>query len=332
MLTVNTLQPAILEQKTLSYPSLCLVTTFNPKMYAEAAIKKSLKYLFLEAERLLLKSYEVADAVLLMEKLRKLLSRLNYHTLTQSIAVSISATAEKIMYMNMPVKQHVSTGCPSPAESIVHNKLHRRQFLVLALAETQGRLYSSDKGVLTRVMTSTPEAGTVKGAANGIAFNNLISQLDQSLDILLPAYRLPLFICGPEKLLGPFRLLSRHFLSATAYIPASHPVQLETDLALLLLPYITDWKKLRETALLNELAQATLHGNISTGLDAVWQNAMHRRGGLLVLERNCLAQPPGSDKKLEKIIEQVAAHGGDVELAGKGVLSNFQHIAFIHNY
>lgn len=115
-------------------------------------------------------------------------------------------------------------------------------------------------------------------------------------------------------------------------------------------PYIADWKHVKQQELLNIIHEAQDYNKLSIGIQDVWKNAMHKRGRLLVVEKNFMfAATQGIHKDeiqdatavtsfsfikdaVDDIIEQVLSNGGDVEFVDEGFLSAYEHIVLIQYY
>ncbi|MBK6634609.1 MAG: hypothetical protein IPG38_10085 [Chitinophagaceae bacterium] len=80
--------------------------------------------------------------------------------------------------------------------------------------------------------------------------------MDNTLDIILKAYPLPLFILATEKVLGHFKKLTKHNGNVIEYLHGNYEDTTLPKLRQLLKPHITNWKKVQTKDLLNQLEEA----------------------------------------------------------------------------
>jgi hypothetical protein len=117
------------------------------------------------------------------------------------------------------------------------------------------------------------------------------------------------------------------------------------------LPYVTDWKKVKQKDILNQLDAAASEKRLTFGIKDVWREAMGRKGKLLIVEKDFMyaAEHGASEDVIYKtiepynkfsyikdavddVIEKVLENGGDVEFVDKDVLKDFHRIALIQYY
>lgn len=115
--------------------------------------------------------------------------------------------------------------------------------------------------------------------------------------------------------------------------------------------YVTDWKKIIETDLTKQIAEAIGKEKLAIGIREVWKVAEQKRGKLQVVEMNYTnpAQQGAKeeiifkhDEKMknafyikdavDEVIEKVLASGGDVEFVHEGLLKEYHRIVLIEYY
>ena len=179
----------------------------------------------------------------------------------------------------------------------------------------------------------------------------LSSHIDDSLGIILNAYHLPVFVLGPEKVIGHFKSLSKHANAVIEYIQGNYDTTATEDLVSLLQPYLLEWNKLRQKDLLNLLENAAGSKKLAIGIRNVWREAMNAKGRLLLIEKDYMyTAQRGANKSViympvkpynkfspvkdavDDVIEKVLESGGDVEFVDKYLLKNYHHIALVQYY
>jgi hypothetical protein len=109
-----------------------------------------------------------------------------------------------------------------------------------------------------------------------IIMDKFLQHIDKSLDIILNAYHLPLFVLGPERMLGHFNNLTKHGSAVIEYIHGNYDEATMPELKEMLEPHIADWKKVMEKNLLNQLEDAAGKKKLATGMQEVWREAMKK--------------------------------------------------------
>ena len=185
-------------------------------------------------------------------------------------------------------------------------------------------------------------------ARKEIMMEKFLRHIDNSLDIILQAYQLPLFVLGAERILGHFKSITKHAGLVVDYIPGNYEELSFEELKVVLSPSISDWKKVKQKDILNRLDEAASKKKLAIGMTDVWREAMRKKGRLLVVEKNYqyAAQLGNGNDLLEELLEpynkfsyirdavddvmeKVLENGGDVEFVDAEVLKDYQHIALI---
>jgi len=83
------------------------------------------------------------------------------------------------------------------------------------------------------------------------------------LDNILNAYHLPLFVLGTKRVLGHFNSLTKHKAAVVEYIYGNYEEAGLPKLREILLPYITNWKKIKQKDILNQVEEAAGDKKIS---------------------------------------------------------------------
>src|SRR5206468_4335358 len=133
-----------------------------------------------------------------------------------------------------------------------------------------------------------------------------------------------------------------------AYVHGNYEEATVAELRKALQPYVADWKKVKQIDLKRRLDAAMGSRKLATGMQDVWKEATHKKGRLLVVEKNFMypAQHGAEEDIIYKeemqnaadlyikdavddVIEKVLENGGDVEFVDDEVLNEYGHIALI---
>ena len=185
-----------------------------------------------------------------------------------------------------------------PAVSIIlpfEPKMGLKKELTHSLKIAAGKV---EKGLLenyphetARIVSNTPEAvhAYVNDAPQRVAnfsdnderkervLDKFLSHIDKSLDIILNAYRLPLFVVGTEKILGRFKKLSKHTGTVIEYAQGSYENATLPELKKIPGPALQTGKGNTEK-LLSQLEEAAGKKKLSVGIKEIWREAMDNKG------------------------------------------------------
>ncbi|NOT90201.1 baeRF3 domain-containing protein [Ferruginibacter sp.] len=346
-------------------PAISIILPFEPKMGLKTALAYALKTAGDKVEHDLQENYPADISVMVMQKLRKLIKGLNFNTYKKSIAIYVSPVFEKVLYLDIPIEEKIIIDESFEIRDLVYSKKQLHKYLVLLLSGNESRIYLGNTDSFVRIVSNTPESVDAyvneipERVANfsapadrkQIIMEKFLRHMDNSLEIILNAYNLPLFVLGTEKTLGYFKKLTKHSSAIIEYVHGNYEEDTVEELKKLLQPHITDWKKVNQKNLLNRLEEAADKHKLATGIREVWREALNKKGRLLVVEKNymCMAQHGGSEEVIYKVeepfnkfsyikdavddvIEKVLENGGDVEFVDEGVLKEYHQIALVQYY
>lgn len=346
-------------------PSVSIIVPFEPKMSLKTELTHSLKAAADRVERELKEGYPKEMGILVMEKLRAILKNLNYNTFKKSIAIYLSPVFEKVLYLDIAVEEKVIVDESFEIRDLVYSKKNLHKYLVLLLSAKESRIFLGNSSSFVRIVSNTPESvnayindapekvGNFSDSAERkeIIMDKFLRHIDNSLDIILNAYHLPLFVLGSERIMGHFKKLTKHGGAVIEYVHGNYDEATEHELSSVLDVHVNDWKKVKQKDLLNKLEEAAGKKKLAVGMTEVWKEAMNQKGRLLVVEKNFMyaAQHGGAEDVIYKVtepynpfshikdavddvIEKVLENGGDVEFVDEGVLDNYHHIALVLFY
>jgi len=343
-------------------PAISIIIPFDPKMVAKSEISLHLKSVANKVEKELLNNYSSGIVFLMMQKLNVVFNNLNFSTHKKSLAIYLSPVLEKVLYLDITVEEKVIVDESFAIRDLVYSKKQLRRYLLLMISAKECKMFLGDFRSFVRIVSNTPspdigyenEKSKLVGNFFGsqprseVLLEKFLRQVDNSLDIMLQAYQVPLFVMGSKKILGHFNKLTRHKNSVIEFIYGNYENACSQELKEILEPYIADWGKVKETALIRQLSEAAGKHKLVTGISDVWAEATHHKGVLLVVEKNYVHNGYKGSKEdviyqsiaprakysyvkdaVDDIIEKVLESGGDVEFVEEGVLNYYGHIALI---
>jgi len=346
-------------------PAVSIILPFEPKMNLKTELTHSLKTAADKVELELLKNYPDEMAILVMHKLRAIIKNLNLNTHKKSIAIYVSPVFEKVLYLDIAVEEKIIVDESFEIRDLVYSKKQMHKYLVLLLSGKESRMFLANSKDFVRIVSNTPESvfAYVNDAPERVAnfsdiserkeiiMNKYLLHIDNAVDIILKSYHLPLFVLGSERMLGHFKKLTKHAGAVIEYVQGNYEEVTLTELKEILEPHITDWKKVMQKDLLNQLEEASGKKKLAVGMKEVWREAMNHKGRLLLVEKNymypaehsgvegVIQQPEGTYSKfsyikdaVDNVMEKVLETGGDVEFTDEGVLKDYQHIAMLLYY
>jgi len=346
-------------------PAVSIILPFEPKMNLKTELAHSLKTIADKVELELQANYPDEMARLVMQKLRAIIKNLNFNTHKKSIAIYVSPVFEKVLYLDIAVEEKVIVDESFEIRDLVYSKKQMHKYLVLLVSGKESRMFLGNSKEFVRIVSSTPESvyayvnDSPEKVANfsdmsshkEVIMDKFLMHIDNSLDIILKSYHLPLFVLGPERILGHFKKLTKHAGAVIEYVHGNYEEATLPELKKILEPHITDWKKVQQKDLLNQLKEAAGKKKLAVGMKEVWREAMNHKGRLLVVEKNYMyaAEHGSSDEIIYKatapynkfsyikdavddVIEKVLENGGDVEFVDEGLLSDHHHIVLILYY
>jgi hypothetical protein len=361
------LLPALNEVKGAIYyrPAVSIILPFEPKMSMKCELIHSLKLASGKVEQELKNNYPVWVVELMMDKLTTLVSNLNFSTQKKSIAIYVSPVFEKVLYLDIPVVQKVVINDSFEIRDLVYSKKQLHQYLVLILSGKQSKIFLGKADTLVKIVSDAPDSAYAyindipekvanfsdTSSRKEIVMDKFLHHIDNTLDLILNTYRLPLFLLGPKRILGHFKSFTRHSKAVIEYIHGNYedtPVQ---ELPETLKPYIKDWEKVVQKNLLNQLEDAAGKKKLGIGIREVWKDARGRNGRLLVVEKDYMCGSQRSSNKgaiympskpynkfstirdaVDDVIQTVLENGGDVEFVDNELLKEYHHIALIKFY
>lgn len=346
-------------------PAVSIIMPFEPKMSAKTEITQNLKLAIDKVEREIKQKYPDQLGRLVMHKLKKIIKELNFSTYKKSIAIYVSPVFEKVLYLDIPVEEKIIIDESFEIRDLVYAKKEIHKYLVVVLSAKHCKVYIGNTNTFVKIKSGVPDhtAAFIPDSPERLAnfsdpserketiLKKFLHETDKGLGFLLNTYQLPVFVMGAKKVLGYFKSTSDHEKNIAGYIHGNYEDATEDELKNILKPYVSDWKKLKIKDLLQQIENAAGAGKLSRGIQEVWKQASHKKGRLLIVEKNFMyAAEHGKNEEtiygtsesynewsyikdaVDDVIEKVLEYGGDIEFVDEGLLNDYQHIAMIQYY
>jgi hypothetical protein len=346
-------------------PSVSIIIPFEPKMSLKSGLEYKLKTVIDKVEKQLMAGYPEERSRPVLNKLKGIVKKIDYTTYKKSIAIYVSPFKEKVYYLDFAVEEKIIVDESFEIRDLIYCKKEMHKYLVLVLSSKKNRIYLGNTILFVRLVSHTPEhAAAYKNdisdrvanfsepsQRNEIMLEKFLRYTDEGLSIVLKAYPLPVLVMGADRTAGHFKKITHNTNHILAYIPGNFEEATVAELRNALQPHIADWKKIKHEDLKRQLDAAMGARKLAIGIQDVWKAAAHKKGRLLVVEKNFMyAAHHGAEEDIiykqeiqnaadlyikdavDDVIEKVLENGGDVEFVDDDVLNEYEHIALIQFY
>ncbi|BAV06859.1 hypothetical protein SAMN05421788_102507 [Filimonas lacunae] len=343
-------------------PAISIILPFEPKMAGKHELKHRLHLAVLTVHKQLAKNYSKDKVLAVNAKLEEAINTIDYSSYKKSIAIYVSPVFQKIYYLDIAVEEKIIIDETFEIRDLVFSKKDLHKYLVLVLNEDHYRFIIGNTTQFIHIINSVKETEAVHrdlpsqtgnfsdtASQDEIDRNKFLLLADLCLGRVLLSHDLPLFILGPEQVIGHFKQISHHHKRVIQYVSGSFEKAGEQEIGKVLAPYVANWKRVCQQNVLHKLAMAVNENKITAGIHNVWRDAQHKNGSLLVVEKNFMypamkdiaaddviepleeevATPFYIKDAVDDVIEQVLINGGDVEFVDEGLLTAYQKIALI---
>ncbi|HVU94127.1 MAG TPA: hypothetical protein VHE34_02845 [Puia sp.] len=346
-------------------PAVSLLLPFHPVFSSHAELKHRVKIALENARHELLRNYTAETTLAVMEKLARLEAQLDYATPHKSIALFASAHLGKLWYFDTPVEERLTIGDTFAVRDLVADSKQLRNYLILLLSDKECRFYLAGEDRLERLPASAPTEVFAyvnekpervanfsdPGQRKEIVMDKFLHYMDDELSQVLTRHPFPVFLMGPEKVIGHFKAHSGHLPQIAACLHGNYIDTQEFQLLQLIQPALEAWRRQNKQSILTLVRKAADDKRLSTGITAAWSDAWHNKARLLVVEKGYRFPARRGDTPdqifredsaennpfyipdaVDALIGQVIANGGDVEFVDDGDLAECQHVALIRYY
>ncbi len=335
-------------------PSVSIFLPFEPKMFSRKDLELKWQSVIEKVESELSGKYDETSAKAVVNRLRQAVKELDYGTFKQSLALFVSAEIQKAYYLDIPLEEKIIVDGRFEIRDLVFSKKDIHKYLILVLSGHRSRIFLGNTVQFMRIAFNTSE--NIEALQNDIPervanftdisgrkevmLDKFLHHIDSGLGHILKAYSLPLFVMGTDRTIGHFKAITHYNDKVIQYIHGNYEDAGDSEIREAIKPYVADWKKVKQDDLLQRLDVATGAKKIVSGMDNVMREAEHKRGRLLVVEKNytCFNHPTSSVKgghikdDVDEAIEKVIENGGDVEFVDEGLLDQYEHIALTLYY
>jgi hypothetical protein len=347
-------------------PCVSVIMPFEPKMSLKRELDHQLKLAVQQVQKELRAKYEVEKVEVVTERLKELVAKLDYNTYKKSIAIFVSPIVEKVFYLDIAVERKIIIDDSFEIRDLVYSKKDIHKYLILVLSAQHSKIFLGNTTEFVRIAFNAPEnMAAYKNdipeqvanfsdakARKEVMLDKFLRHIDHALTLIINAYRLPLFVMGADRTIGHFKKHSHNVDHVIDFIPGNYEQHTDAAIREVIAPYVADWKKVKQHDLLQQLDKAMGAKKLVAGIKAVWNEATHHSGRLLIVEKNyiCPARQGGSEENIyqdnfsrtnnpfyikdavDDVIEKVLDSGGDVEFVDEGLLATHGHIALIKYY
>jgi hypothetical protein len=342
-------------------PAVSIMLPFDPKMSLKEDIDHRLRIILGKVSKQLMSEYPAEKALPVINKLTHLIHELNFNTHKKSMAIFVSPLMEKVFYLNIPIEEKIIIDESFEIRDLIFSKKQTTQYLILMLSAETCRMFLGYCSSFMLIKANLPDIHAYERDLPGkttnfsdmhaqkeILLDSFMHHMDDGLTLVLKEYPLPVFVMGSDRVTGHFKKITKNEKSIVQYIHGNFREADETLLREIMKPYLDDWKKIKEQALLQEMEKAISSNKFVSGIQEVWSAATHKNGKLLIVEKdfNCPAylaahldkiQPEDENERkpfyikdaVDDVMEKVLESGGDVEFVDNGVLVAHDHIGLI---
>lgn len=333
-------------------PSITILLPLTARIGMHAEMQQQLKRLTDKVQKKLTAEYPDEVVTAMMHKLAAVVSKIDFTKREKSIALYISPVFSKLLYLDLPVEEKLIIDEVFELRDLLYSKKQVNKYLVLLLGTGMVNIYLVDTGnwiVIPSDRFTFPDTSDREVHEQVANFSDpatlhetetrkFLQHTDKILKEILDTYHLPVFVMGNERILGHFRKIAHDPDYIAAYIPGDHHREDTLHLQKLINPYISQRHAALQHQLQVRLNDAADKKILSAGIKEVWQEAVKKNAGLLVVEKNYMFYSSQvqdgmhARDKVDEVIRLVLESGGDVMFADPDTLEEYNHIALIRYY
>lgn len=346
-------------------PAVSILLPIHQVFSSTSELRHRLKIALENVQHRLLKNFTTEIAVTVMERLESLQLQVDNTKPHKSIALFASPHKSKLVYLDTSVEERIVIGDTFAVREIVADSKQLRQYLILVLSDKECQFYLAGENKLERLKTDIPAEVvayvnekpervanfTDPGDRKEIVMDKFLHQMDQELSHILASHPLPVFVLGPEKVTGHFKVHSRHLPQIAACVHGNYVDAGEPELLALMEPCLETWTSHNRETLLSLLQTAADQKRLSTGIVETWAAVWNNKGRLLVVEKGYRFparrgespdrifredfpedNPFSIQDAVDALIGQIISRGGEAEFVDDGALREYDRIALIRYY
>jgi len=346
-------------------PAISIMMPFDTKIGLKKELTHSLNTALGKVEKELTANYPHELCKMVMSKLGKLIEGLEYPPLKKSIGLFVSPLFEKVVYLDIAVEQKIIIDESFEIRDLVYSNTQLQKYILLVLNGQESYLYLGDTNHYLAIIPNTTQSvysylnELPERVANfaditerkEIVMDKYLHHIDDALVEVLKNYPLPIFVLGPERMIGHFKNITKNSTAIIQLVEGNYNEGSLQELKKRVDPFINTWKKGMQEKMQQQLKEAIDKNILTTGIEQVWNEAKNKNGKLLIVETNYMYPAEFSDNHdtihaieepynkfsyikdaVDDTIEMVLKNGGIVAFADPEVLKDYQHIALIKYY
>ncbi|MES2285506.1 MAG: hypothetical protein V4547_07445 [Bacteroidota bacterium] len=347
-------------------PSVSLIIPTD-KRYPQYRIDEGrVKALVKRAENELLEEFSERKTMVVINKLRNLISTIDHKQLSKALAVFVSSEKEKMIYLPFHVQEKLIIDSSFEIRDLLYSTKNSYGYLLLVIANHHAKVYRGYNSKLIEMNLSNmplnieevkrdlPSKVANFSTADSVKEINLdkyLKKIDDALSVKLNEMDTPVIVCGVQKTLGHFKKLTKNSKKIVAFVEGSYEKSSPKELYKAIEPAIASWRELDQQNSLNKLEDAVNRKEFVYGIEDVWRAAMEKKGRLLIVEKDFVsAAKIGKDEYtlnttvlnkndpkvfpdvVDDLIELVLKNDGDIAFVDSGELEKYKGIGLITRY
>jgi hypothetical protein len=342
-------------------PAVSIILSIEATVSTTVGLQHKLKGALDSVSDELLATYPKALANKVMERLHAVVGGLQIDDHKKAIAIFVSPEFQKVLYLDIPVRDRVVVNQRFEIRELVHNLKEGSKYLVVLLSSNKYKVYQGSTAEFLKIISQVgesvqdgrdighePVGHTAIEVLKDTEMDKFLHQVDKEVERLIAHDHRPVFVLGTKKILGHFKKITKNSTGIVGYITGNYDRVGFVQLQKLLEPHLLGWKHDKQETLLTILDQAASQRKLATGITAVTRAALNKKGQRLIVESDFVhpIQPTVSDSKMalvennakgkpslpdavDDIIANVILSGGDVDFTDHGALDKYKRIALV---
>ncbi len=315
--------------------SLGLALSFHPCMQDEKTMQHVLKNGEENVQIMLNKALDPVDAGDMLERLQKVLSKLNYNSHCKSIAVLLRPDEESVTYLNFPVKPVTYLNKSVSLLELTANTHRPADFYYLVLEQYQVKLYEYYNNHLNQVYASKQETGFNEKTNS----DTLLKKVLQTIERLNANNEKPVFITGSPEQVEVF--CSSSLYSGIFYRVLENAALFDEEIIQRLVKEIINhWKRWQSKFIMDQITITQKANVLIAEVEMVLQALRNGVDGLLLIDK-CLKQRLFKSRRTNALfntadefmnqVERFLISGNRIEITETELLKEFGHIVLLQN-
>ncbi len=346
----------------LNRPAVSIILPIESKVSPSTTLLHKLKTVVDKVEHEFAAKYSKEVGYAVMERLRSIIARTKVDAHKKGIAIFVSQGFEKVLFLDLPVKERVIVNGTFEIRDLVQNCNLGNRYLILLLSGWQFKLYRGSTHEFLKIVSAIPQSihtykrdsgdepvgPTVAATRKEILMDKFLHQVDKEIGRLIALDHLPVFVLGTIRMLDHFKKITKNSASIVVYISGNYDESSFSQLKEALEPYLAIWRNDRQKQLLALLDHAAGQRKLAVGIEEVWYAALNKKGQKLVVEngfvypvqleastREIVKNDRGDQETLylpdavDDIIGNVISNDGDIHFTEHDTLDKYEHIALV---